>query len=171
MSRIEQNGEYLKECMADALLMLMDQKPIEKITVREIVTKAGVGRTTWFRHFSSKNKAIIYKLSLLWKQWAEENNLQKRNAFSLDNTYAFFSFILRIRDIIDVIYKNNKMDVLFDTLYNVIERGVNPGTLACYEHSFYVYGLFGLANEWKRRGYKESPEEIAKLLPEIVQTK
>ena len=50
--------EFLKECMADALIKLLAVKPIEKITVQEIVTYAGVGRTTWFRSFASKREAL-----------------------------------------------------------------------------------------------------------------
>lgn len=37
-------SDYLKECIADAILALIGDKPIEKITVDEIVKKAGVGK-------------------------------------------------------------------------------------------------------------------------------
>ena len=40
--------------MGTALLALMKQKPFEKITADEIAAKAGVGRVTYFRNFSSK---------------------------------------------------------------------------------------------------------------------
>ena len=53
--------EYLKECMADALLRAMKEKPIFKITVNEITENAGVNRSTWFRNFSVKNEAITFK--------------------------------------------------------------------------------------------------------------
>ncbi len=37
-------SDYLKEFIADAILALIGDKPIEKITVDEIVKKAGVGK-------------------------------------------------------------------------------------------------------------------------------
>lgn len=35
-------NDYLKECLADAIIVLIKEKPIEKISVDEIVKKAGV---------------------------------------------------------------------------------------------------------------------------------
>ena len=48
--------EFLKECMADALIKILKTKPIEKISVPEIVEVASVGRTTFFRNFTTKMK-------------------------------------------------------------------------------------------------------------------
>ena len=69
MGKNPMTTEFLKECMADALIKLLAIKPIEKITVQEIVTYAGVGRTTWFRSFASKREALVFKLEKLWVQW------------------------------------------------------------------------------------------------------
>lgn len=38
--------DFLKECMADALLQVMKEKPFSKITVNEIADSAGVNRST-----------------------------------------------------------------------------------------------------------------------------
>ena len=44
--------DFLKECMADALIQKMQEKPFEKVTVNEIADLAGVNRSTWFRNVS-----------------------------------------------------------------------------------------------------------------------
>ena len=36
------SSDYLKECIADALLVLLEEKPIEKITVDELTVRAPV---------------------------------------------------------------------------------------------------------------------------------
>ena len=54
------SNDYLKECIADAIIVLIKEKPIEKISIDEIVKKAGVGRATYFRSFSSKNEASTF---------------------------------------------------------------------------------------------------------------
>ena len=46
--------EFLKECMADSLLLLMRQKSFAQITINEIAQTAGVNRSTWFRNFKTK---------------------------------------------------------------------------------------------------------------------
>lgn len=57
---------FLKECMADALIQLMPQKEFSRITVNEIAAAAGVNRSTWFRHFETKD-ALTFKLVQLWR--------------------------------------------------------------------------------------------------------
>lgn len=41
-----------------AFLHLLDQKPLEQITVREITSAAGIGYTTFFRHHPSKEDLL-----------------------------------------------------------------------------------------------------------------
>ena len=60
---------FLKECMADALIQLMPQKEFSRITVNEIAAAAGVNRSTWFRHFETKNDALTFKLVQLWLRY------------------------------------------------------------------------------------------------------
>lgn len=73
--------EFLKECLADALIKLLKEKPIEKITIPEISKLSGVGRTTYFRNFTSKNEMLTFKLVQLWGRWAEEQELKERKVF------------------------------------------------------------------------------------------
>lgn len=43
MPRRNKSTDFLKECIADAMLQLMEEKPLKKITVKEITDTAGVG--------------------------------------------------------------------------------------------------------------------------------
>lgn len=47
-----------REALRTALLELLDQKPFEHITIREITTLAGVGYTTFFRHHPGKEELL-----------------------------------------------------------------------------------------------------------------
>ena len=53
MRRSTATTEYLKECMGTALLELMKEKPMEKISIEEMTAKADVGRSTYFRYFKT----------------------------------------------------------------------------------------------------------------------
>ena len=53
MRRSTATTEYLKECMGTALLELMKEKPMEKISIEEMTAKADVGRSTYFRWMSA----------------------------------------------------------------------------------------------------------------------
>ena len=90
----------MKETMADALIQLLVEKPIGKITVPAIVDLAGVGRMSYFRNFSSKEEMITYKLIRLWNRWADENQLSERSSYTLENAHDFFAFNWSIRPLL-----------------------------------------------------------------------
>ncbi len=41
-------------------------------------------------------------------------------------------------------------------------------TLSTYREKFYAHGLYGLLDEWIKRGFRETPEEMAEMLRQIV---
>lgn len=163
--------DFLKECMADALLQSMNEKTFSKITVNEIADAAGVNRSTWFRNFTSKNDAITFKLVKLWYRWADEHSMKERRRYVLDNADTFFAFNYSIKDILSKIYHANLQSCVYDAFYQVMmpQYGANPSE--CYEARFYSYGLFGLLDEWINRGFYETPEQITKLFLEMMNMK
>ncbi|HVL00693.1 MAG TPA: TetR/AcrR family transcriptional regulator [Dongiaceae bacterium] len=47
-----------REALRSALLQLLEEKALEQITVRDIVAKAGIGYTTFFRHHPTKESLL-----------------------------------------------------------------------------------------------------------------
>ena len=157
--------EFLKECLADALIKLLKEKPIEKITIPEIAKLSSVGRTTYFRNFTSKNEMLTFKLVQLWERWAEDQDLRERKNFSLNNALSFFQFNYSIKNLLELIYERN---VVYDAFYIVMMPQLGINVLECYKSRFYSYGLFGLLDEWIKRGFYESPEEMTEFVNHIV---
>lgn len=162
---------FLKECMADSLIKLIPQKPFEKITVDDITKGAGVHRTTWFRNFSSKNEAITFKTVLLWNRWADERMMKERSRFTLDNAKDFFEFSYEIRQFLQTIHNAGLQSTLYDAFYQIMMPLYGADAKECYEGRFYSYGLFGLQDEWVKRGFCETPDEMVQVLYEIFASK
>lgn len=76
MRRTTATTEYLKECMGTALLELMQEKPIEKISIEEMTARADVGRSTYFRYFKTKDEVLVFKIQQLWNRFAQDHNIQ-----------------------------------------------------------------------------------------------
>ena len=102
--------EFLKECLSDALIKLLKTKPIEKITIPELAGTANVGRTTYFRNFSSKNEVLTFKIVKLWDKWADEHCLAEPRGYSTDNALDFFHFNYSIREILNLVYKRGRSE-------------------------------------------------------------
>ena len=160
---------FLKECMADALIALMAETPIHKITVDRITLHAGVGRATWFRNFRDKADALSFKLGCLWDRWVDEHGLTKdRRLYTPEIAGEFFAFNYATRDLYTLIYREQQQSAIYDAFYAIIMSQSKEGTDAAYRGQFYAYGLFGMLNEWIRRDFSESPEYITALFFESI---
>lgn len=159
---------FLKECMSDALLKLMGEKTFSQITINEISQRAGVNRSTWFRNFTSKEDAITYKYIRLWEHWADEHSISERNNFTLDNARDFFEFNYSIRHIHRIVYSAELQSALYDAFYRVMTPQFGANAAECYQSRFYSYGLFGFLDEWIKRGFYETPEEMTELFLDMI---
>lgn len=164
MGRGTKTTEFLKECMADALIELMSQKPFDKITITEITVAAGVGRSTWFRSFTDKSDALTYKLIRLWERRADEHNISVRDRYAIENARDFFEFNLEHRDILQTIYAVNLQSSVYNAFYQVMVLQHGVDTEERYSARFYSYGLFGLLDEWIRRDFTETVNDMIKVV-------
>lgn len=154
---------FLKECLADALIELLEKKPIEKITIPEIAGLAGVGRTTYFRNFRSKEEMLSFKLIVLWERWSEKHRVKVRRRYSTENALTFFQFNYSIRALLSLMYRRNLQSSLYSAFHTYMMPPHDAQPIECYSGSFYSYGLFGLLDAWIVRGFRETPEQMAEI--------
>lgn len=160
---------FLKDCIADALIELLQKKSFNTVTVEEIIQKAGIGRATYYRNFQSKQEILTYKLIRHWETNAEEKNLRERNKFDINNALAFFEFNYMIKDLLTLIYDQNQQKVLQDAFFKIMIPSEPENKIFRYRESFYASGLFGLLDQWIRNGFSETPQEMADMLIKICQ--
>ena len=154
---------FLKECMADALLQLMKEKPFAKITVNEIARIAGVNRSTWFRNFATKTEALTFKLMVLWYRWAADHGMTEYHRYTVDNADLFFSFNASVRDMLSLIYQAELQACVYDAFYQIMKPQYGDDPVECCEARFYSYVL----DEWIKRGFYETPEQLTALFREV----
>ena len=165
MRRTTATTDYLKECMGTALLELMKEKPIEKISIEEMTAKADVGRSTYFRYFKSKDEVLSFKITCLWKRFSDEHGATNFATGSYDGIRLFFEFCLSARPICDLLYSADRQYVILNFyLQEAASIVANADAKTHYFIQFITYGLFGLMNAWGLRGYKETPQEMAQIV-------
>ena len=54
----EESNAFVRTCIEEALVRLMEEKPFERITVTDIARRAGVSRNAYYRNYASK-EAIL----------------------------------------------------------------------------------------------------------------
>lgn len=168
MGRGAKTTLFLMECMADALIKLMESKPLEKISVTEITELAGVGRVTWFRNFSSKSEALTFKLVQLWHRYTEEHALERKSNYTARVAADFFRFSYEIRDLFRLLFNTGMQICIYDAFYQIMMTQKEENIVESYQRRFYSYGLFGLLIEWHKRDYAETPAEMARIFHHLL---
>lgn len=164
MRRTTATTKYLKECMGTALLDLMREKPIEKISIEEMTAKADVGRSTYFRYFKTKDEVLAFKILCLWKRFVEEKHITDFLTDMYTSTCLFFEFCLSIRNINDLLYRAGHQKVILDVYLQVLNPGQADDIITYYKQNGTAYALYGIVNAWILRGYQETPSQMVTIL-------
>lgn len=155
-----EENTLVKECMMDALLRLMQQKPFEEITVTELTRMAGVGRASYYRNFNSKRDILAKKLDLLLKEWGKDFEAHGDAAYFTESIFRHF---YQNRKIYLLIYRQGLSDLIYDSIRRAcqLETAQNPAER--YAKSAFAGLTFGMIDEWMRRGMQESPDDLLRL--------
>jgi AcrR family transcriptional regulator len=60
MGRREERREATRQAIIEAALQLFEERGLRRVTVEDIAARAGCGRTTFFRHFRSKQDVLFW---------------------------------------------------------------------------------------------------------------
>ncbi len=157
-----------KICIAQALMILMKENDLDKISVSDITKKAGVSRMSYYRYFSSKVEILESYMDYILNEYSH----------TVDEVYSFpfrsyehilysFHFFKNYQDFVLCLDKANLTDILLFRLNKYIEEkiGTTPDNSAEYYASYYYAGaLCNIYIQWMRTGMKESPKEMARIV-------
>ncbi len=167
MKKERPEQQFLKECIADALLLLMKKKSLDRITIVEITNLANVGRVTYYRNFKNKEDILIYKVSLLLDKWykeATENNYTNKEEICI----SLFRYLVTLEDVLENIIQSGLEHILLLSNYSIFEDFINLSISEQYSRYYHAMGLSGFILAWIKRGMKESPEEMANILTQTI---
>ena len=156
-----------------ALLELMQKMPYEAITVTALCQTAGISRRVFYHLFTGKTDALHALLdhTLL--------DTERYHPDIADPTLGFFLYWKDHRNLLDAL-RNNQMSGLllermianvlnedYDLRYWVRANGWEKDRDIII---FHISGVMGLVYRWYYSDFRESPEEMAALLDQIVTT-
>lgn len=88
MRRKNTTTEMMKSYIVESLLIFMEEKPFADITISDIVNRAGVNRSTYYRHFYAKEDIVTYFFDNLMHEYM--------NLFKQNSNPTFYQYLLTI---------------------------------------------------------------------------
>ena len=161
-------NETVREALAIALLQLMKNKELSEISISEIVKVAGVGRSSFYRNFDSKEQLLCSYIIDLYREYFKEQNVPVRIASS-DEVEVFltprFHFIKEHRDIFRALYKNGMLYYLFEKLEDdlILLLCGQAEETSSYYRAMFSGSCAGIIRHWIEKDFADSVEEMVRL--------
>jgi len=133
----------------------MESQDYDKITITDIVKKAGVGRASFYRHYYTKEDVISDSFKDQLKEF--QNKWSKDE----DELFQLMQYFYNHKKLLDVLFKSDLEDLLLKLIVSMFEYDESDENIIAYMKTSWSYFLFGLMSEWYRRGMQEAPAELS----------
>lgn len=162
-----------RECMVTALMQLLKEKPLSAISVSELTKKAGVSRMTYYRNYQTKEDIFASYLEDILIDYQKEALLLPLDTQCYESVHLLhcFSYFEKHKDFLNSLLKSGRGDLLLDSISKyVLKMWHTPedGIQHYYGLQAFAGALFNLYITWASNGTKETPEELTKILEEII---
>lgn len=169
-----------KESLKKGLSVLLKQKSIQKITVKELVDIVDINRSTFYLHYTD----IYQMLEQIEKELLQEFLDVIKSDNHIPFTENSFPFIV---DIFNILYNNRDIfysllgqngDIAFVTkiediiseycLNSILKQYPNSKQNFKYVYSFCISGCVGIIKNWLENDCPQSSEDMAQLAYTLV---
>ena len=169
-----------KDSLKNSLIELMQSKSVNNITVKELVIKADLNRSTFYNYYCDIPDMLKKLEEELYTEflYTIERHIYKcdKNIDISEGTHEFIEDMCNvIKDNYDfckcIFSKNGDLNFLFE-LEEIIENHLRDQLKQkfdrkvdhlSYVYSFFKSGYIGILKTWMKGGCKESTKEIADL--------
>ena len=166
MDKRKEANLRVKISITEALLHLLDQKSISEITVSEIISTAGVARSSFYRNYTSKENVITTLIADILEEYRENMSSDGENVYTRENIRMGFQFFSHYERIILDLHRFGYGSIILAMMNRFHEdiAGNMPHTsIQKYELYIYIGALYNTALMWLVSGKKESVDEITEM--------
>ena len=172
--------------MDQALLLLLETKEFEFITVKEICQKAGVNRSTFYLHYENTSDLLAETIDLINSKIIEtfkKNNIdvinsKKEELYFINKEYLvpYLQFVKQHKRVFKLIHdKPNLFNAqkVFNKMYNefftiiLSKYGVKEEEKQ-YIFEFYTQGTLSVVMKWISNDCVESIDDISTLIIGLI---
>lgn len=150
---------YVIEHITDALLRLLQDKPIADISISELCDLAEIGRASFYRNFESKEDILLGYINKIFKEWTDKA-WEKEDSPLSELLGLMFAHFEKHRDFYSMLNKRNLTYLLKDVIIKFCGPKPEHSKVEAYARAYVAYTLYGWIEVWFQRGMQETAEEI-----------
>lgn len=170
-------AQFTKRAIVESFLKFLNQKPVDKITVKEIVDDCGINRNTFYYHFEDIRALLAFVVDAEVERVITDNadvesleeGFIEGAKFALTNRRAVYHIYNSVnRDELDR-YLNGMAEEVMRRLVDKmdIDKSVSHTDKELIIH-FYKYGMVGMMKAWVSEGMKADPEQLIRDMGDLL---
>ena len=168
------------ERLGSAMVALMQEKPIEQVTVQDVLERAQVGRSTFYLHFRDKDDLLMSQLEMFCQVMSTSLSLRKEKSMRVVPVEEMFSHIGEQKRMYRALGDSGHLTDFFELAQGYFARGIEhrlkelgrvgrvPPRELRARCSALAGSLLSLFRWWMERGAKEPAKEMDELFHKMV---
>ncbi len=162
--------------LEQGLLTAMGRQPYSKIQLTELCRELGIPRKSFYRYFPTKEDCLLALIDhtlaecndIALKGWTGSEQLDEQSQL------RFFRYWKAQTPFLDAIRDNDFGHLLLDRTTAIVDRmkeNSAPESFARDQVEYFVaHGLMSTVLRWHRFGFHSSPEEMAAVFGQMLQS-
>lgn len=172
--------------MNEALLLLLEKKDYEFITVTEVCKKAGVNRSTFYLHYESMDDLLYETLDMINKNFHQTfdnkmldiDKMNKNELYLITDEYLipYLNYIKENNKIYKLIHdkpyifkKQITFELLYKELFSKILDKYNVSKVEQeYIFAYFSFGLVSIIQKWIEKDCADDIYMIANIMKKVI---
>ena len=168
------------EQLGSALMGLIQEKPVDDMTVQGVLDRAGVGRSIFYLHYRDKNDLLLSQLEMFLEMMSTALSVHKEKSHRVVPVVELFAHIGRQNELDRALADADRLNEFFELAQGYFGRGIaqrqkESGRLSnlpereLAAHASALAGsMLALFRWWLDRGAKESPQAMDEVYHRMV---
>src|SRR5436190_6612990 len=168
------------ERLGSALVALIQERPIDDVTVQDVLDRASVGRSTFYLHYSDKDDLLLSQLEKFLEMMSTALSIRKEESHRVVPVAELFAHIGSQKKLYRALADSGRLNDFFDLAQGYFARGIERrlmesellSNLQQRESGARASALAGsmlsLLRWWLDRGAKQSPRAMDELFHQTV---
>jgi AcrR family transcriptional regulator len=172
--KVDARTQHTREILINTLNQMLDTVPLATITVDELSARAGVTRSTFYRHFTNLDDMMDNLLEEIMSDFREKlKSVQPDEVEPLSFIMILTEVLYRHQAINQIFIKANNykmayavMELLRRPLVHYWRHRTGIRNLSVVDdlYIYHVYGGFGIIERWIKTGFRRSPADVARSI-------
>jgi AcrR family transcriptional regulator len=166
--------------LGTAFLNLILEKPVREITVQDVLDRSGVGRSTFYLHYSDIDDLLLSQLEMFCEAMSTALSDQKDKSNRVVPVAELFAHIGNQNKLYRVLSDSGHLKDFYDLAEGHFARGIErrlvesgrlknvPARELAARATALSGSMLALLRWWLDRGEKETPIEMDKLFHQLV---